>query len=191
MPHGASPTSPARAVSSPALWTLPNAVSLSRVVLAAAFPLTVSTWPRITLVAVASLSDVLDGWLARRRGVASRLGALLDPLADRAFVFSATATLVADGSLSLVQCAVLLFRDVMTAIGFIVARIVRWLRPVAFRARPLGKGVTVLQLTVLLAAILRPAAVPAVVAAVGVTSVAATVDYTVALWRARDRMLEP
>ena len=191
MSHGASPTSAAPAVPSAALWTLPNAVSLSRVVLAAVFPLVASTASRAALVVLASFSDFLDGWLARRRGAASRLGALIDPLADRAFVLGATATLLADGTLSSLQCAVLLFRDIMTAIGFIVARIVRWLRPVVFRSRPLGKGVTVLQLTVLLAAILRPATVPAVVAAVGVTSVAATVDYTWALWRARDRSLKP
>ena len=43
----------------------------------------------------------------------------------------------------------------------------------------------------LLAAILRPAAVTPLVAAVGVTSVAATVDYTMLLWRERDRSLKP
>jgi phosphatidylglycerophosphate synthase len=164
---------------------------MSRVGLAAAFLATNETNARVALLAAASLTDVLDGWLARRRNAVSRLGALLDPIADRAFVLAAAAALVASERLSTMQCVVLLFRDIMTAIGFIVARIVRWLRPVAFRARPLGKGVTVLQLTALLAAILRPAVVTPLVAAVGVTSVAATVDYTVALWRWRDRTLKP
>lgn len=190
MTRGASPI-PASAAPSSTLWTLPNAVSLSRVGLAAAFIGTTDTGARVALVAVASLTDVLDGWLARRRNAVSRWGALLDPIADRAFVISAAATLVASGRLGAAQCAVLLLRDVMTAIGFIVARLVRWLRPVAFRARPLGKGVTVLQLTTLFAAIIRPAAVTPLVAAVGVTSVAATVDYTLALWRERDRTLKP
>jgi phosphatidylglycerophosphate synthase len=164
---------------------------MSRVGLAAAFLATNETNARVALLAAASLTDVLDGWLARRRNAVSRLGALLDPIADRAFVLAAAAALVASERLSTMQCVVLLFRDIMTAIGFIVARIVRWLRPVAFRARPLGKGVTVLQLTALLAAILRPAVVTPLVAAVGVTSVAATVDYTVALWRWCDRTLKP
>jgi cardiolipin synthase (CMP-forming) len=188
MSRGAPSLTPS---SSAALWTLPNVVSLSRVGLAAAFIATPETDARAALVAVASFTDFLDGWLARKRNAVSRWGALIDPIADRAFVLSAVVALVSGGRLSLVQCLVLLSRDVMTAIGFIVARIVRWLRPVAFRARPLGKGVTVLQLASLLAAILRPAVVPPLVAAVGVTSVAATVDYTVALWRARDRTLKP
>jgi phosphatidylglycerophosphate synthase len=191
MSHGASPLTPTSPGASSALWTLANAVSLSRVGLAAAFLVTRELDTRVALVAAASISDVLDGWLARRRNAVSRWGALLDPLADRAFVLAAAGSLVASGQLSVVQCVVLLFRDLMTAIGFIVARIVRWLRPVAFRARPLGKGVTVLQLTALLGALLRPTVVPPLVAAVGVTSVAATVDYTMALWRARDRTLKP
>jgi len=189
MSRGATSFTPASRGST--LWTLPNAVSMSRVGLAAAFLATTETNSRVALVAAASFTDVLDGWLARRRNSVSRWGALLDPIADRAFVLAAAATLVASGRIAPLECVVLLFRDVMTVIGFITARIIRWLRPIAFRARPLGKSVTVLQLAALLAAILRPAAVTPLVAAVGVTSVAATVDYTMLLWRERDRTLKP
>src|SRR5256885_4476267 len=94
--------------SASALWTLPNAVSLSRVGLAAAFLATTDTSGQVALVAAASLSDVLDGWLARRRNAVSRWGALIDPTADRAFVFAAAFTLVANGRLGVWQCAVLL-----------------------------------------------------------------------------------
>lgn len=172
---------------STALWTLPNVVSLSRVLLAAGFLATTGNGERIALVGVASLTDFLDGWLARRRNAVSRWGALLDPIADRAFVLAAVTTLLVQGQLTLVQYLVLLFRDVMTAIGFIVARLVAWLRPVAFRARPLGKVVTSLQLAALLAALALPRAVDGLVLAVGVLSVAATVDYTLLLWRERAR----
>jgi hypothetical protein len=58
----------------PTLWTLPNAVSLSRVVLAAGFVVSSGGAERLALVGVASLTDMLDGWLARRLGVASRWG---------------------------------------------------------------------------------------------------------------------
>lgn len=172
-------------------WTLPNAVSLSRVVLAAGFLATTGVIERAALVGVASFTDFLDGWLARRRNAASRFGALLDPIADRAFVLAAVSSLVATGELTLLQWGVLLLRDVMTAIGFVTARIITWLRPVAFRARPLGKVVTGLQLTALLSALLWPVLVPGLVTAVGVTSVAATLDYTLLLWRERDRTLKP
>ena len=121
----------------------------------------------------------------------TRWGALIDPIADRIFALTALAALHAGGQLTLLELAVLLFRDVMTTIGFFTARVVRWLRPVQLRARPLGKLVTALQLGAVLAAIAwRPALTPLVVA-VGVTSAAATADYTVALWRERDRTLKP
>jgi phosphatidylglycerophosphate synthase len=187
MSRGAPPIPPASAAPSAGLWTLPNVVSLSRVGLAAAFMGTTDPGPRVALVAVASFTDVLDGWLARRRNAVSRWGALIDPIADRAFVLAAAATLVAGDRLTPTQLVVLLIRDVMTVIGFITARIIPWLRPVAFRARPLGKGVTVLQLTTLIAAILRPSVVPPLVAVVGVTSGAATIDYTRARWGGRGR----
>ena len=179
------PTAPAP------IWTLPNVVSLSRVVLAAGFLASTGVGERVALVGVASFTDFLDGWLARRRNAASRLGALIDPIADRAFVLAAVSTLVAHGQLSLLEWAVLMLRDVMTVIGFFTARVVRWLRPVVFRARPLGKAVTVLQLAALLVALVWPAGRRPFIAAVGLLAVAATVDYTLLLWRERDRTLKP
>jgi CDP-diacylglycerol--glycerol-3-phosphate 3-phosphatidyltransferase/cardiolipin synthase len=173
------------------LWTLPNVVSLSRIVLAAGFLASTAIWERATLVGVASFSDFLDGWLARRRNAVSRWGALLDPIADRAFVLAAVSALLASDALTPLEFGVLLLRDVMTVIGFITARIIPWLRPVAFRARMLGKVVTGLQLAALLAALLWPVLLPGLVTAVGVISVAATVDYTLLLWRERDRRLKP
>ncbi len=171
----------------PTLWILPNAVSLSRVVLAAGFVASTGATERLALVGVASFTDMLDGWLARRLGVTSRWGALIDPIADRIFVVAAVGTFVANGALSPLQAIALLLRDVMTVIGFCVAKSVTWLRAVTFRARPLGKLVTVLQLATLLALTVVPRAVPALVAAVGAAAVAATVDYTLLLWRERAR----
>lgn len=169
----------------PTLWTLPNAVSLSRVVLAAGFVASTGAGERLALVGVASLTDMLDGWLARRLGMVSRWGALIDPIADRIFVVAAVGTFVAHEGLSPLQAVALLLRDVMTVVGFFVAKTVAWLRAVTFRARPLGKVVTVFQLATLIALIVLPRAVPALVAAVAALAVAATVDYTLLLWRER------
>jgi cardiolipin synthase (CMP-forming) len=41
----------------------------------------------------AALTDLLDGWVARRQGLASRLGAFLDPLADKLLLTAAFVTL--------------------------------------------------------------------------------------------------
>jgi phosphatidylglycerophosphate synthase len=165
--------------------SLPNVISLSRVVLAAAFVATTSASGRIVLIAAASATDFLDGWIARRRHIASRWGALVDPIADRVFVLVAVSSFLYSGALSTGQYFTLLARDIMTAVGFVVARLVPRLRPVDFQARLLGKLVTVLQLATLFSVLLYSPAVRWLVIAVGVTALASIVDYTVALWRAR------
>jgi len=170
-----------------ALFTLPNVVSMSRLVLAVGFVGARGAEERLALIGAASVTDFLDGWLARRRNAASRWGALIDPIADRVFVLAAVTAFLANGELTLAQYLVLLSRDVMTAIGFLVARMVPWLRPVEFKARYLGKLVTVLQLATFVAVLVLPSVVAPLVTAVGVVSAAAIADYTLALWRARAR----
>lgn len=47
----------------------------------------------LVVFAVAALTDLLDGYVARRRGRESRLGAFLDPMADKALLIASFATL--------------------------------------------------------------------------------------------------
>ena len=42
--------------------------------------------PALALFIVASLSDFLDGWMARRMGIVSKFGAMLDPIADKVLI---------------------------------------------------------------------------------------------------------
>lgn len=165
--------------------TLPNAVSMSRLVLAAAFVGMRQPTARVGLLVVASATDFLDGWLARRRRATTKSGALIDPIADRFFVFAAVCAYLLEGAISTAAYFTLLSRDIATAIGFVVARSVPWLRAVAFRARMLGKVVTGLQLMTLLAVIVLPAVVPSLVILVGAASAASIADYTLTLWRER------
>ena len=170
-----------------ALFTLPNTVSLSRVVLALAFVLVSEPWDRIALIAVAGFTDFIDGWLARHEKSESTAGALLDPLADRIFVFVAISTYLVEGLLSTGQYFVFLTRDLATAAGFIVAKIIPTLRPAVFRARMLGKIVTVVQLITLVVIIVMPELTRVLIFTIGIASVASIVDYTIALWRGRTR----
>lgn len=170
-----------------AIFTLPNALSLSRVAMAIWFALTPVTVVRITLLALAGATDFLDGWVARRTHQANRWGALLDPLTDRIFVFTVLCSYLLRGEISTTQYFVLLARDLATSVGFLVARSVRWLRPAEFKARWLGKVVTALQLMVLVAVLVAPAAVPPLVIAVGISAILAVADYTLVLWRLRVR----
>jgi cardiolipin synthase len=165
-----------------------HTLSLSRLGLAALFLMTSDVWLRASLIALSGLTDVLDGWIARHARLTTRLGALIDPVADRGFAVAAILALLLDGLLTPVQVCLLLLRDVATAVGFVVARVVPTLRPVEVKARMLGKATTAVQTLTLLAALVLPVLVPPLVSIAGVLAVAAVVDYTNAMWRARARV---
>jgi cardiolipin synthase (CMP-forming) len=167
------------------LDNLPNLLSWSRLVLAAGFVASGATEARVGLIGAAAVTDFLDGWLARRVHATSRWGALLDPIADRVFVLTVVGTFLFTGALSTSAYFILITRDLATAVGFLVARIIPWLRPVEFKARVLGKVVTVLQLLTLAAVLVAPSAVPLLLGGVAMASLLSIADYTLALWRAR------
>ena len=171
------------------LRALPNAVSLSRLAMAAWFLATDDPLVRALLVAAAAASDALDGWLARAAGVTSRTGAFIDPLADRTFAILAVSALLFDGIFTTVQYFILLSRDIMTMVGFVVARLMPTLREVPFQARPLGKFVTVLQFFSLFVALARPMWAGPFVYLTGAAALASIVDYTLGLVRARRAVL--
>jgi len=169
------------------LRALPNIISSSRVLLAAGFVAVPNAETRLGLVGLAAATDFLDGWLARRARWTTRWGALIDPIADRVFVLVAVSTFLFTGALTTLGYFVMISRDLMTAVGFLVARAVPWLRPVEFKARFLGKLVTVLQLFTFVCILRFPALVSLCLWVVGITSALSIIDYTVALWRARAR----
>jgi len=170
-----------------ALFNLPNTISLSRVVLALAFVLVSEPWDRIALIAVAGFTDFMDGWLARHEKSESSAGEFLDPLADRVFVLVAISTYLVEGQLTTAQYFIFLTRDLATAVGFIVDKIIPTLRPAVFRARLLGKIVTVVQLITLAAIVVLPELTDFLVLTIGAVSAASIVDYTIAVWRGRAR----
>jgi len=167
------------------LATLPNAISMSRLLLAALFPVVHQHDLRLLILAVAGLTDFLDGWLARRRHQFSPMGALIDPFADRIFMLVAVCTLLLEGQLGTLEYFIFISRDLVTAAAFIIARAVTTLRVAIFKARFSGKLATVLQLVALVAVVVDRRAGTWAIGLVGVASLAAIIDYTVALWRAR------
>jgi cardiolipin synthase (CMP-forming) len=171
------------------VFTLPNLVSTSRFALALGFVAADAAPVRLALIGLASATDVLDGWLARRTKVVSTFGALLDPVADRFFVLAVVISYVMSAQLTVLQACLIMLRDVMSVIGFFVARNVSWLRSIPFQARLIGKLVTGAQLFTFLVVLLRPSWTSTCVWIVGALGLAATIDYTLMLWR--ERLREP
>lgn len=167
------------------IFTLPNSISLSRLLLAFAFVIIAGPWQRVVLILSAAATDFLDGWMARRGNSSTVAGALIDPFADRVFVLAAVSLYLVEGSITTGQYFIFLSRDIATAVGFMVARFIPGLTASTFQARLLGKTVTTFQLALLLTVLLAPRMVQPLVLLIGALSAVSIVDYTVALERAR------
>lgn len=71
------------------VWTVPNAISMARLALVPVFAWLIAAGHDLAalgVLALAGFSDWLDGVIARRFDQGSRLGAMLDPAADRLYI---------------------------------------------------------------------------------------------------------
>jgi len=136
---------------------LPNVLSFSRLSLA---PLVI--WPCLQIpvvpaagpvfaafLIVLSLSDLLDGWIARRQGLCTRMGRMLDVLADLALVTFLAVGLYVAGFLPWPLFALLIVRYPLLLIGVFIMYFVRG--PVPLRPTIIGRLTTFSTSVVLLA----------------------------------------
>jgi cardiolipin synthase (CMP-forming) len=118
--EGPGPLGPSRRVSS-AIRTVPNAVTLVRLLLMPVCAYLLATgrygWG-LVLTALVGSTDWVDGWLARRFGQVSRVGQLLDPLADRLLIASVAIALVVRGVLPWQAAVLLVARDLVLLAGW-------------------------------------------------------------------------
>ncbi|MDN6683249.1 MAG: CDP-alcohol phosphatidyltransferase family protein [Bifidobacterium crudilactis] len=71
------------------LWTIPNAISVLRILTIPVIAVLVSQrhlMISLVLIAVSAASDGVDGFIARRFNQVSRVGQILDPIADRMLI---------------------------------------------------------------------------------------------------------
>ncbi len=148
-----SPNGPARPW--PARQSVPNLLSLARLGLApfAVCAILLGRWrPAAALLVAAAVTDVLDGWLARRWGAATRLGAYLDPVADKVLLSATYLALGAAGALPWWLVGLVLGRDVLILAGAAAAMLLQRRRE--FPPSRWGKLSTVVQVITAAAVIL-------------------------------------
>jgi phosphatidylglycerophosphate synthase len=132
------------------LPAIPNTLSLVRLGLGISFPWLPPDWRAGALV-LAALTDAADGAAARLLHRSTQIGRILDPIADKVFVFIVLVTLVREGSLGVGEGALVGLRDgaVVLGTGWLLLR-QRGTALARLRPRLLGKMVTAAQFLFLL-----------------------------------------
>ena len=194
---------------------LPNSITMSRIVMIPLFLWILSAhfpWQGVhgeqeilasVLFVLASITDGLDGYLARKRGQITTIGMLLDPIADKIMVTSALVALVAYGDPLHPPVIKVWIAVVIIGREFLVSglRSIASSEGFTIQASDLGKLKTVIQIVCVVSAILahgwerwefgllvvpvRWIAIAAVYFTVLVSSISA-IDYFVGFWKQID-----
>jgi len=134
---------------------LPNWLTLLRILLIPFFVTLLvyrrETWA-LAVFCLASLTDMLDGYIARSHGRQTRLGAFLDPVADKLLLTSAFVTLTYLKMVPFWITAVVVSRDLILSVGVLVIHVSGG----TVHPAPtwIGKASTVFQMVTVLAAML-------------------------------------
>lgn len=107
---------------------IPNIITVIRIL--SIVPLCWLLWKgqyssALILLVLAGMSDALDGFLARRYGWITPLGAVLDPVADKLFVVSMFIVFGMKGNLPWWLVALVIGRDIVIVVGALAYRLVQ------------------------------------------------------------------
>ncbi|KAL8329268.1 hypothetical protein RB601_007612 [Gaeumannomyces tritici] len=119
------PASPPALAARENIYTIPNMLTASRLVAAPIIGYAILHDQHalaLGLFAYAGLSDLLDGWIARRWNLGTVVGTIIDPMADKTLMLVLTLSLAAKGALPLWLVALIIGRDVGLAIAAIYYR---------------------------------------------------------------------
>ncbi len=168
---------------SPSRFSAADAITLARIPMAVAFVLLPGLEIRLLLLVAAAATDFSDGWVARRFG-ASRIGAVLDPVADKLFMAAAFGVVLFSGALAWYEVVAVLIRDIVATVAVFVS--VGAGRATAVPARLGGKAVTLLQLLTLLAFLLEAPQLRPLAWATAAVALYALCDYNRLFFRKLD-----
>lgn len=168
--------------------TLANRITLVRLVLIPVFCGVVylhspaHPWARITALAIygaAALTDVLDGWIARRFDQRTRLGTRLDPLSDKLLINLGFVFLAANPSFEpgvpLWFPIPVMIRDIIVVVGALLLN--AYVRPVDIKVRVIGKVSTLFQNGTLFFALLSVPFLPWLLWAATLLTLASCAQY--------------
>jgi cardiolipin synthase (CMP-forming) len=114
------------------IWTVPNQITLLRLGFLPVF-LTLTSYERykwaLLVLVVAGLTDLFDGWLARRLNQRSSLGAYLDPIADKLLLSSSFVILAYKQKIAWWLTIIVLSRDILILVVAIVIILISGYRP--------------------------------------------------------------
>lgn len=176
------------------LRQLPNLITLARMFLTIPivwFLYQGDYWPALVLLAIAGFSDVVDGHLVRRYGWTTRLGAWLDPAADKILMLGIYLAVTLSGLLPIWLLFLVAGRDLWLSLGSLAYR--HWVGPLHVEPLMISKINTLFQILLVLGAILKvgileldPVWIRLLIAIVAFTTVASGLAYTV-VWGQRAR----
>jgi len=155
--------------------TTANFLSLVRIPLGIAFLVADEPAWIAAIVAIGAATDLADGLIARLTHTQSEIGALLDPLCDRVFVFLGLVSFLPTGALDWAGFVILVLRDIFTGGVFVVTRLAGQHLP--FHSRQGGRITTALQVAALFTLIFAPHYINVAILLVGTASVYAILDY--------------
>jgi cardiolipin synthase (CMP-forming) len=127
--------------------SIPNLITLGRIILVPIVVWAITSGEmRVAffLFLAAGISDAVDGFLAKRFHMASELGALIDPLADKALIVSIYVALGIAAALPISLVILVVSRDIMIIAGFMLSWLVG--KPMPVRPLPVSKLNTVVQI---------------------------------------------
>lgn len=136
--------------------TLANKITVVRILLVPPIVIGLlegqTTWVYV-LLALCIASDFFDGLMARRMGERTKLGAFLDPLADKLLLISVFMTLAYMHVVPMWTFVVVFSRDLLIVLGWVVIFILTGSS--AIEPRPLGKITTGIQMTTALCCLMN------------------------------------
>jgi cardiolipin synthase len=138
---------------------LPNLITLARIALVPVLILLLKDQDyaaALIVFVIAGVSDALDGYLAKRLNVQSRLGAILDPAADKLLLVSAYVMLTVLGHIPFWLVLVVVFRDLLIVGGYLLYT--SHAGPVKMRPSILSKLNTLMQIALVAVILAQQAA---------------------------------